>query len=117
MVEDIPDGPVVKMCLPVQGTWIWSLIQEDSISQGNWTLELQLLKPAHPRACGLQQEKPLQREALHTTSGEEPPLAATREKTLVQHSRPSAVEREKKHCGAFKKVRKTLEISTYPQQK
>ena len=117
MVEDIPDGPVVKMCLPMQGTWIWSLIQEDSMSQGNWTLKLQLLKPTHPRAHGLQQEKPLQREALHTTSREELPLAATREKALAQHSRPSAVKREKKHCGAFKKVRKTLKISTYPQQK
>ena len=27
---DFPGGPVVKNPLPIQGTWVWSLVQEDS---------------------------------------------------------------------------------------
>ena len=27
--RDLPCGPVVRVCLPMQGTWVWSLFQED----------------------------------------------------------------------------------------
>ena len=90
---------------------------ETSVQPLGWEYPLEEGIVTHSSILAMQQEKPLQREALHTTSREELPLAATREKALAQHSRPSAVKRGKKHCGAFKKVRKTLKISTYPQQK
>ena len=78
----------------MQETWVWSLIWEDPTCCGaiypcTTTTELvlqshkpQLLKLTHPRACALQQEKPLhcnQRGA---------PTATTREKP-EQRPRPS----------------------------
>ena len=77
---DFPGGPVVKICLPVQGTRIWSLVWKDSVccsdasapqlpSPHSRARVLQLLSPctvtteAHtPRACALQQEEPGQQE-------------------------------------------------------
>ena len=55
----------------MQGTWVWSLVWEDStclgatkpVSHNYWAHEPQLLKPVHPRARAPQQEKSLQREA------------------------------------------------------
>ena len=34
--RDFPGGPVVRprICLPMQGTWVWSLVQEDSTCHG-----------------------------------------------------------------------------------
>ena len=72
-----------RICLPMQETWVWSLIQEDLTWHGAaepvhlnyWTFALeprrcnflvhvlQLLIPAHPRACAVLQEKPLLWEA------------------------------------------------------
>ena len=70
-------GQWIGIRLSVQGTWIRSLVQEDSTCHGacvpqlqspsSWALELQLLS-LHAetteadvlRACALQQEKPLQ---------------------------------------------------------
>ena len=60
----------------MQGTWIWSLVQEESTflgatkpiyhNYGAWVL--QLLKPKPSRACVLQQEKPPQWEATTKSS-------------------------------------------------
>ena len=60
----------VRVCLPVQGRRVWSLVHKDSTWQWaakpvcyNYRARVpQLLKPAHPRACS-QQEKPPQWEA------------------------------------------------------
>ena len=70
-----------RTCLPMQETGVWSLIWGDPTSNcalcatscwacapepGSCTCGAhmpQLLKPAHPRACALQQGKPRQREA------------------------------------------------------
>ena len=69
--------------LPVQGTQVLFLVREDPTCRGAikpvshnywactlepashnyWAREPQLLKPARPRACALQQEKPPQWEA------------------------------------------------------
>ena len=54
----------LKICLPMQGTWIRSLVWEDSICREAAKPDsrsyrvMQPLKPQHPRACALQQEKP-----------------------------------------------------------
>lgn len=46
--------------LPVQGTWVLSLVQEDSMWCRAEAHAPQLLEPAHPRVYALQQEKPAQ---------------------------------------------------------
>ena len=58
----------LRICLPMQGTWIQSLVWEDSTcqeatepdSQNYQACVMQLLKPQHPGACAMQQEKPAQ---------------------------------------------------------
>ena len=65
----------IRICLPLQGTQVPSLVREDSTRRGAAELqslspspgacELQLLKPECPGACAPQQERPPQREA-HT---------------------------------------------------
>ena len=60
-------SPVVNN-LPVQWTWVPSLVWDDSTcckaskpeSHNYWAHVPQPLKPKHPRACALQPEKPLQ---------------------------------------------------------
>ena len=73
----------LRIRLPMQGTWVRSLVREDPTcceatkpvchnycactleptSHNYWARAPQLLKPAHPRAHALQQEKPPQWEA------------------------------------------------------
>ena len=73
----------LRICLPVQETWVQSLVQEDPVcheaaepvghdfwacavepaSCACWARVPLLLKPAHPGACAPQQEKPPQWEA------------------------------------------------------
>ena len=87
----------IRICLPMQGTWVPSLIREDSTCRGTtkprshnyWAHALepvshdcrypvpQLLKPACPRAHALQREEPLQ------PGVRAPPLSATRETSLT----------------------------------
>ena len=51
----------LRICLSMQGTQVQSLVHEDSTCRGaSKPQELQLLKPALPRACASQLEKPLQ---------------------------------------------------------
>ena len=54
---DFPGGPVVKNLwfdsYQIQGTWVWSLACEDYTCH-------RTTKPAHSRACALQQKKPVQ---------------------------------------------------------
>ena len=65
----------LRIHLPMQGTWVWSLVQEDStcreatkpehrqlLSLHSRAREPQQLKPECPGICALQQEKPLQWE-------------------------------------------------------
>ena len=61
----------LRICLPVQGTQVPSLVQENSARQGaagnqahsHWVHMPKPLKPACPKARALKQEKPLQWEA------------------------------------------------------
>ena len=73
----------IIVCLPMQGTWVRPLIQEDSscreatklVSYNSWACELQILKPV---SLELElQEKPPQWEAC--SAQQEPPVAAARE--------------------------------------
>ena len=68
---DFLSGSVVKNPPANAGDMVWSLIQEDptycgatkSRSHNYWVHVSQLLKPVHPRACALQEEKLSQWEA------------------------------------------------------
>ena len=59
---DLPGGPVLRICLPMQGTQVQFLVWEDPIycrttepvGHNYWAHMLQLLKPAHPRTPALQ---------------------------------------------------------------
>ena len=50
----------LRICLPMQGTWVRALVREDPSCRGATKPVPQLLKPEHPRARALQQEKPPQ---------------------------------------------------------
>ena len=78
-----PGGSAVKN-LPacVQERWVQSLVQEDSICYRATNPVHRNYQAMHATACA-PQEKPPQREA-HTLQGEQPPLAATREKPMQQ---------------------------------
>ena len=47
----------LRIHLPVQGTWVQSLVQEDAICHGQLSLTTE---PTLPRAHAPQQQKPLQ---------------------------------------------------------
>ena len=77
----------LEMCLAMQGTWVQFLLWEDPTccrtakptSQNYWAHVPHPLKPAHPRASALKQEKPLRWEACRLQL-EESLLTTTREK-------------------------------------
>ena len=49
----------LRIHLPMQRTWVQSLVWEDPTCWGNQARTPQVLKPLHPRAHALCQEKPL----------------------------------------------------------
>ena len=63
---------MVKIHLPLQGTWVWYPLQEDAV--GQLCLSITTAEAHVPRTCALQQEEPL--------------LSAT-EEVRVQQRRPS----------------------------
>ena len=90
--------------LPVQGTWVWSLVCEDSIGpraskpvlHNYWVHVLQLLKPSCPRACAPQQEKAPQWAARAPQLEKAPQWAARapqREKAPQWAARASQLEK------------------------
>ena len=95
-IKTCPRDFLVVLCLgiylPMQGTWVPSLVREDPSSldatrpmNHNWARVLQPLKPAqHP----LQQEKPPQWEAC-TPQLESSPCSLQLEKAHVQQWRPN----------------------------
>ena len=55
---DFPRGPVVKNLPANAGDTSFILgMRRFRMPQGNWARTPQALKPTHPRACALQQEK------------------------------------------------------------
>ena len=89
----------LRICLPTQGTWVWSLVREDPTCRGAtkpashnyWAHARQLPKPTRSRARVLQLLKPTRLEPmLHNKRSyrnekpvhhneEKPPLTTTRE--------------------------------------
>ena len=68
----------IRICLPIQGAWFQSLIQEESTCH-RATKPCATTTEAHmPKACAPQQEKPLQKEAC-ALQLRQPMLTATRE--------------------------------------
>ena len=80
-LKDLPGGPWLRIHLPMQRTWVRSLVQNTAHAQGNQAHEPQLLslhsrahslqplKPAHPRAHAPQQEMPPTSEKTSTATG------------------------------------------------
>ena len=87
IMEGFPGDPVVIICLPMQGTWVWSLVLEDSTWCGT-------TKPVFHSywVCALQQEKPLQWET-HSPQGESSHQSWKLEKAHMQQWRPRAVKK------------------------
>jgi len=88
----------LRICLPIQGTWVQSLVREIRAHtlQGNQTLVPQPLSPwaastdaLTSRACVPQQEKPPQWEA---TAAKSSPCLPQLEKVYGQQQRPRAVK-------------------------
>ena len=84
-----------KIHLPMQETWVWSLVQEGNpwslscseatkrVGHSSWAGEQQLLKPVSPGNHALQQGRPLQWEA----------------RVLPQESGPYSPKLEKAHMA------------------
>ena len=77
-----------RVHLPVQETWVQSLVWEDPTCSGktnamhhNWAHVLQLLKPTHPWACVLQQETQRNEKPTHCNWGAAP-SRTTKEKPM-----------------------------------
>ena len=60
---DFSGGQWIRICLPMQGTQVWSLIQEDPPCRGTAKPVCHNYWAQVPTACVLQQEKSLQWEA------------------------------------------------------
>ena len=82
--------------LPMQGTWVQSLVQGDPTCPKATKPHVQTTEPTQPRACVSQQEEPLQWEAwaLQLESG--PCSPPSLEKALSQQWRPSTANELKK---------------------
>ena len=53
---------MLQICLPMQGTWIPRLVEEDPTCREQLSLCASTTEPAHSRACAPQQEQPPQQE-------------------------------------------------------
>ena len=103
----------LRICLPTQGTWVWSLVQEDSTCCGAtknrkrqllslWSsLEPQLPKPTCPRICALQQERPPRWQARALRLEINSPLAATRESLRAAMKTQSSQKKKKKKAPSL----------------
>ena len=82
--------------LPMQGTWVQSLVQGDPTCPKAIKPHVQTTEPTQPRACVSQQEEPPQWEAwaLQLESG--PCSPPSLEKALSQQWRPSTANELKK---------------------
>ena len=67
--KDFPDGPWLRICLPMQGMWVWSLVRElrSHTLWSNYTHVPQL-----ERACGLQQRPSAAKQQQRTKQTKKP---------------------------------------------
>ena len=88
----------LRFHLPMKGTWVWSLIRENSTFCGATKpcgpSRTTITKVYLPGVCALQQEKPLQWEA-HAPHQESSPHPPQLEKAHLQQRRPSAAHDKK----------------------
>ena len=85
---DFPGGPVVKNHLPMKGTHVESLVQEDPTCHGATKPDRHNYWACAPRARALQQEKPLQWKA-HVLQLESSSRTPQLEKGCTQQQKPS----------------------------
>ena len=84
----------LRICLPTQGTWVWSLVQEDSTCCGATTSmgcrywSLCTRKPVLQNESGHQNEKP----EHHRKSSPRSPRLLQLEKARAQQQRPSTAK-------------------------
>ena len=89
----------LRICLQIQRTWVWTLIQKIPPATGKLS-QPQLLLPLF-RAHTPQQEKPPQWEA-RTLQLESNPYSLQLEKAWKQQPRPSAAKKKFKNKDFFK---------------
>ena len=86
----------LRICLPMQGTWVRALVWEDSTCRGATGPVSHNYWACASGACALQQERPHSERPTHCNE-EWPPLATTREsphtEMKTQHS-----HKKKKDC-------------------
>ena len=78
----------LRVCLPMQGTWVQSLVREDPTCYGgNQALTPEVPKPVSPRAWCSGDEKPLQREACRPLLESRPRLLQLEEACTLSSDR------------------------------
>ena len=101
----------MRIHLPIQGTQVQSLVQEDSTCHGAtkamchnyWAHMQQLLKTIGPRASALPQEKPFRWEA-HALQLESSPCSLLLEKAHTEQRRPKAHTEQRRPRGTKDKI-------------
>ena len=86
----------LRICLPVQGTWVQFLVQEDPTCVRQLSPWATTTEPARHRACALQEEKPSQWEAWTLKLESSPPLPQL-EKAQEQRQRPTTAKTKQTH--------------------
>ena len=94
----------LRMCLSIQGTWVWSLVQEDTTCQGAtklmchkyWSLRVASTEAHVPGACA-PQEKPPQWEAC-TPQQKVAPTCHSQRKPAHQPRPFTATIKNKQKC-------------------
>ena len=91
----------LRICLPMQGTGVRSLVREDPTCRRTTKPVATTTEACVPRARALQQEKPLQWEA-HAPQWRVAPARHSRRKACAQQRRPNAdknkIIKKKKEC-------------------
>ena len=88
-IKDFPGGTMDRMHPAKEGTWVQSLVREDSTCHRATKLRApQLLKLTCPGARALQEEKPLHSEP-RAPQLESSPCSLQQEKTPSQQQRPA----------------------------
>ena len=111
-----------RICLPIQGTQVQSLVPEDSTCRGTakpmchnyWAHMAQVLKPVPPRVCAPQQERPPQWEACAPRL-ESSPCLPQLEKAHMQQQRPSTAKNNQTNFKVNKQSQPYLKYLPKPR--
>ena len=87
------------ICLPMQGTQVWSLVQEDPTCHGvnepmycNYWAHAATTEAYMPRVCALQQDKPPQRKGCALPLGSNP-CSPHQEKALAKQRKKKKIKK------------------------